>query len=123
MDFDCNEVQRSWRDKARSLGRELQPDPAPADVIMGAARVGLIDPRADLIAAALAVEALACESAAAGMSLALHTTALLAFPGDETFTALARGEIVGALALSSDDVPAIENGQLNGRAAWVGPIT
>jgi len=123
MDFDCNEVQGSWRDKARSLGRELQADPAPADVIMGAARVGLIDPRADLIAAALAVEALACESAAAGMSLALHTTTLLAFPGDETFTALARGEIVGALALSSDDVPAIENGRLNGRAAWVGPIT
>lgn len=123
MDFDCNEVQRSWRDKARSLGRELQPDPAPGDVIMGAARVGLIDPRADLIAAALAVEALACESAAAGMSLALHTTTLLAFPGDERFTALARGEIVGALALSSDDVPAIESGRLNGRAAWVGPIT
>ncbi len=123
MDFDCNEVQRSWRDKARSLGSELQPDAAPADVIMGAARVGLIDPRADLIAAALAVEALACESAAAGMSLALHTTTLLAFPGDDTFTALARGEIVGALALSSDDVPAIENGRLNGRAAWVGPIT
>jgi hypothetical protein len=37
---------------------------------MGAARVGLIDPQADLVAAALAVEALACESAAAGMTLA-----------------------------------------------------
>jgi alkylation response protein AidB-like acyl-CoA dehydrogenase len=38
-------------------------------------------------------------------------------------TALARGEIVGALALSSEDVPAIDNGRLSGRAAWVGPIT
>jgi alkylation response protein AidB-like acyl-CoA dehydrogenase len=90
---------------------------------MGAARVGLIDPAADLIAASLAVEALACESAAAGMTLALHTTTLLAFPGDDKFTALARGETVGALALSSEDVPTIDNGRLSGRAAWVGPIT
>jgi alkylation response protein AidB-like acyl-CoA dehydrogenase len=123
MDFDWTDVQRSWREKAQALGRELAEDAVPADVIMGAARVGLIDPAADLIAASLAVEALACESAAAGMTLALHTTTLLAFPGNETFTALARGETVGALALSSEDVPTIDSGRLSGRAAWVGPIT
>lgn len=123
MDFECTDVQRSWRAKAQALGRELPEDAAAGDVIMGAARVGLIDAGADLVAASLAVEALASESAAAGMTLALHTTVLVAFPHDQRMTALARGETVGALALSSEDVPTIENGRLSGRAAWVGPIT
>jgi alkylation response protein AidB-like acyl-CoA dehydrogenase len=115
MDFDFTEVQRSWREKAQTLGRELAEGAAASDVIMGAARVGLIDATADLVAASLAVEALACESAAAGMTLALHTTTLQAFPHDERFTALARGEIVGAIALTSEDVPSIDNGKLGGR--------
>jgi alkylation response protein AidB-like acyl-CoA dehydrogenase len=123
MNFDWTDVQRAWRDKAQALGRELAPEVAAGDVVMGAARAGLIDPDADLVAAALAVEALACESSAAGMILALHTTTLLAAPHDQRMTALARGEIVGALALSSDDVPSVEEGRLSGRAAWVGPIT
>ena len=131
MDFDLTDVQRSWRDKAQALGRKLPEDAAAADVVMGAARVGLIDPEADLIAASLAVEALASQSAAAGMTLALHTTTLLARlrqgSGGHAFEsvveALVRGEAVGALALSSEDVPAIENGHLTGRASWVGPIT
>src|ERR1051325_825175 len=123
MDFDFTEVQRSWREKAQALGGELAEGAAASDVIMGAARVGLIDPNADLVAAALAVEAVSCESAAAGMMLALHTTTLQAFPHDERFTALARAEIVGAIALTSEDVPAIDHGRLSGRAAWVGPIT
>jgi alkylation response protein AidB-like acyl-CoA dehydrogenase len=123
MDFEFTDVQRAWREKAQALGRELAEDAAAADVVMGAARVGLIDPQADLVGASLAVEALACESAAAGMTLALHTTTLLIFPHDDRFAALARGETVGALALSSEDVPAIEDGRLRGRASWVGPIT
>lgn len=123
MDFDWTDIQRAWREKAQALGRDLAADAAAADVVMGAARVGLIDPQADLIAAALAVEALACESAAAGMTLALHTTTLLAFPHDDRFASLSSGETVGALALSSEDVPAIEDGRLSGRASWVGPIT
>lgn len=123
MDFDFTDVQRSWRDKAQALAHDLAADAAAADVVAAAARVGLIDPRADLVAAALAVEALACQSAAAGMVLALHTTVLLAVPGDDRFTSLARGEIVGALALSSEDVPVSEGARLSGRAAWVGPVT
>ncbi|HEY3161789.1 MAG TPA: acyl-CoA dehydrogenase family protein [Vicinamibacterales bacterium] len=134
MDFECTDVQRSWRAKAQALGRDLPEDPAAADVITGAARVGLIDPGADLVAVSLAVEALASESAAAGMTLALHTTTLLACAhpqgtagrsaqGERWMTALARGEMVGALALSSEDVPSFENGRLGGRASWVGPIT
>ena len=123
MDFECTDLERSWRAKAQALGRELPENAAAGDVIMGAARVGLIDPGADLVTSSVAIEALACESAAAGMTLALHTTVLLAFPHDQRMTALARGEIVGALALSSEDVPTIENGRLSGRASWVGPIT
>ena len=51
MDFDFSDVQRSWREKAQALGAEFDDDTAPGDVIAGAARVGLIDPKADLVAA------------------------------------------------------------------------
>jgi alkylation response protein AidB-like acyl-CoA dehydrogenase len=150
MDFDLSDVQRSWREKAQSLGRELSADATAADVVIGAARAGLLDPQADLVAAALAVEALACESAAAGMALALHTAALLvrlrqgrialrpdqaaldertAFAvrsgaaGSDGFESLVRGETVGALSLSTEDVPSLDAGKLTGRASWVGPVT
>lgn len=124
MDFEFTEVQRSWREKAKAMGGALAEDAAAGDVIMAAARVGLIDPGADLLAAALAVEALAGESAAAGMTLALHTTTLKAKLSQSALVdSLARGETVGALVLSSEDVPSVEDGRLHGRASWVGPIT
>ena len=124
MDFEWTEVQRSWRQKAKALGRELAEDAAAGDVVTGAARVGIIDPGVDLLAAALAVEALAGESPAAGMTLALHTTTLKAHLSQASFVdSLAKGETVGALVLSSDDVPTIDDGRLSGRASWVGPIT
>ncbi len=124
MNFEWTEVQRAWREKGKALARELPEDAAAADVVMGAARVGIIDPEVDLLAAALAVEALAGESPAAGMTLALHTTTLKAHLSQGSLIdSLARGETVGALVLSSDDVPTMENGRLNGRASWVGPIT
>ena len=124
MDFEWTEVQQSWRQKAKTLGRELAEDAAAADVVMGAARVGIIDPQVDLLAAALAVEALAGESPAAGMTLALHTTTLKAHLSQGALVdSLARGETVGALVLSSEDVPTLEDGRLSGRASWVGPIT
>jgi len=133
VDFDLTDVQRSWREKAQALGRALPDDAAAADVVMGAARAGLLDPQADLVAAAVAVEALASESAAAGMALALHTAALLALvplrqgsggqAGDDRFASLLRGETVSALSLSTEDVPSIDGGTLTGRASWVGPMT
>jgi hypothetical protein len=98
MDFDLSDVQRSWREKAQSLGRELSVDAPAADVVMGAARAGLLDPQADLVAAALAVEALACESAAAGMALALHTLRCSHSPETIASTSLVRGETVSALS-------------------------
>ena len=123
MDFHLSDVQRSWREKAHALSADLPPAATAADVIMGAARVGLIDPGGDLLAAALAVESLAYDAAAAGVSLALHTGVLLALGSDDRFTALARGEIVGAIALSTENVPAHEGPVLRGRASLVGPLT
>ena len=123
MDFNLSDVQLAWKSKATTLGRDLPPTAAAADVIAGAARVGLIDPQIDLLAAAVAVEALACESAGAALAFALHTSVVLSVAGDERFTALARGEVVAAVGLSSDDVASEQAGRLSGRASWVGPVT
>jgi len=123
MDFNLSDVQQAWKAKAASLGRDLPATAAAADVVAGAARVGLIDPSIDLLAAAVAVEALACESAGAALAFALHTSIVLSVAGDDRFTALARGEIVAAVGLSSDDVASEHAGRLSGRASWVGPLT
>jgi alkylation response protein AidB-like acyl-CoA dehydrogenase len=123
VDFNLTAVQRSWKAKAHALATDLAADAAPADVVLGAARVGLLDPRADLLAAAVAVEALAYDSAVAAMSLALHTGVLLALGTDDRFTALALGDVVGAIALSTDHVPVSDGAHLTGRASLVGPLT
>jgi alkylation response protein AidB-like acyl-CoA dehydrogenase len=123
MDFNLSDVQRSWQARAASLGRELPQATAAADVIMGASRIGLLDPNIDLLAACLAVEAMACESASAALAFALHTSIVLSVAGDERFTGLVRGEAVAAVGLSSDDVASEHAGRLTGRASWVGPLT
>jgi alkylation response protein AidB-like acyl-CoA dehydrogenase len=122
LDLTLSEVQQSWRAKGQSLGSELSEDPAAGDVVDGAARVGLIDPKADLLSAALATEALACESAGAAIAYAAHITAVLGLGLDPQFSALVRGEIAGAVGLASE-YPAEHAGTLSGRAAWVGPLT
>lgn len=123
MNFDLTDVQRSWRDKAHALAADLPQNATAADVVMGAARVGLLDPHGDLLSTSLAVETLAYDAAAAGVSLALHTGVLLALGSDDRFTALARGEVVGAIALSTENMPTHEGSQLRGRASLVGPLT
>ena len=123
MDFNLTDVQRSWRDRAYALAADLPEDAAAADVVMGAGRVGLLDPGADLLSASVAVEAVAYDAASPGISLALHMGVLLALGADDRFTALATGEIVGAIALSTDDMPVSENDSLTGRASLVGPLT
>jgi alkylation response protein AidB-like acyl-CoA dehydrogenase len=123
MDFSFTEVQQSWREKGHALGGDLAPGATAADVVLGAARVGLLDPAADLVAAVVAIESLAYESASAGVAAALHMGVLLALGPDERFSALARGETVGAIALSTDHVPAEAGGRLTGRASLVGPLT
>ena len=123
MNFDLSEVQTAWTAKGRTLGKDLGPEPAAADVVMGAARVGLLDASVDLLARASAVEALAFESPSSAIAFALHTGATLPLAGDERFAGLLRGEAVGALALSSDEVPEEKGSRLFGRAAWVAPVT
>ena len=123
MDFNLSDVQQSWKSKAEDLGRELADAAAAGAVLMGAARVGLIDPRIDLLAAAIAVEGMACESASAALTFALHTSVVLSVAGDDRFTSLARGETVAAVGLSSDDVASEQAGKVSGRATWVGPLT
>ena len=123
MDFNLTGVQVAWRDKGAALGRELARDAAAAGVVRGAARVGLLDPGADLLAVAVAVEAMARESPAGAVILALHSGAALAVAGDDRFLSLFRGEAVAAVGLSSDEVPVEQGGRLSGRAPWVAPMT
>ena len=123
MDFELTDVQASWRGKGESLGRELARDASAADVVKGAARAGLLDPKADLVAVAVAVEAMACESPSAAVIFGLHSGAALAVSGDERFSSFFRGETVVAVGLSSDEVPVELGGTLSGTAAWVAPIT
>jgi alkylation response protein AidB-like acyl-CoA dehydrogenase len=123
MDFNLSPVQLEWQARARSLGKGLAADAAATDVIRSAATSGLVGETFDLLAAAVAVEALSYESSSAGVSLALHAGVMAGLQGDKRFSDLARGEVVGAIALSSDDVPVEEGGRLSGRAAWVTPLT
>jgi alkylation response protein AidB-like acyl-CoA dehydrogenase len=123
VNFNLTDVQRSWRDKAQSLVADVPRDAAAADVVRRAARVGLLDPRGDLLAAAVAVDALAYGAASAGISFALHTGVLLALGADDRFGPLAGGEVVGAIALSTDNLPDSGSAGLHGRASLVGPLT
>ena len=123
MDFNLTDLQLAWQSRARSLGKSLRPDASAADVIRAAADRGLVESRPDLLAAVVAIEALAFESSSAAISLALHTGVAAGLDGDGRFVAVGRGDLVGAIALSSDDVPIEEHGRLSGRAAWVAPLT
>lgn len=123
MNFDLSDVQAAWRDKGAALGREVARDAAAATVLAGAARFGLLDAGAELLAVVVAVEALAAESAAAGVILALHCGTAFAVAGDRRFASLFSGETVLAVGLSSDAVPVEEGGRLSGRSPWVAPVT
>jgi len=130
VNFDLGAVELAWRDKASALGRSVAPDPAAAAVVAGAARAGLLDPAADLLTVTVAVEALAQESPAAAVALALHSAVALTLHhqgagghGGDRYSALLRGEVVAAVGLSSDDMPVEQDGRLSGRAPWVAPVT
>ena len=132
MDFNLSDAQLAWQTKARELGKGLTAEASAVEVIRASAQAGLIveasagsggSPTFDLLAAGVAVERLAYESPAAGVSLALHLGVSAGLAGDKRFSDLGRGEAVGAIALSSDDVPAEEDGRLAGRAAWIAPLT
>jgi len=123
MDFNLSDIQLTSQSKAHDLGKSLGVEASAGEVIRTAVTAGLLDTRADLLSAAVAVEALAYESSSAGVSLALHVGVTAGLDSDTRFSALVRGETVGAIALSSDDVPVEQGGRLSGRAAWVTPLT
>ncbi|MEQ1907912.1 MAG: acyl-CoA dehydrogenase family protein [Vicinamibacterales bacterium] len=123
MDFDLTPVQQSWQQKGRALGRELEQDASAADVVTGAAQAGLLDVGEDILSVVVALEALASESASAAAALAIHTAAMLAVAGDRHFHELPRGEAVGALTLSTESVPALDERTLSGCVSWVAPLT
>jgi alkylation response protein AidB-like acyl-CoA dehydrogenase len=119
MNFDLTASDRAWQSKAQQFARELPAAGDAAAVIARAARAGLLDRKVDLLSAAVAVEAVAWESAAAAIMLAMHTSVACGLD-DESLTS---GEMVGAIALSSEDVPSSNGGTLSGRASWVTPLS
>ena len=123
MDFTLSGAQQSARVNAQALGRGLSRDAGAAVVVAAAARAGLIHRGTDVLAAAAAVEALAGESPAVGMTVALHASVVLGLGADERFGAVANGERVGAIALSTERVPEDRASRLTGVASWVAPLT
>jgi alkylation response protein AidB-like acyl-CoA dehydrogenase len=123
MDFNLSPTQRAWQEKAQVFARGLSLRALAPDIVAGAVRAGLVDPHADLLAAVVAVEAVAWESAGAAIALAIHTGVTAGLGERDATAQLARGDVVGAIALSSDEVPSVEHGTLSGRASWVTPLT
>jgi alkylation response protein AidB-like acyl-CoA dehydrogenase len=122
MEFGLSDRQRQWQSAAARLGSGIGAAPVP-EVIRRAAEAGLVESTPDLLAASAAIEALAFESAGAAIALALHVGVAAGLDGERRFARLARGEIVGAIALSSDEVPQEIDGRVSGRAVWVAPLT
>jgi len=119
MDFNLSDVQRTWQSKAQQFAREMPGGTEATTVVARAARAGLVDRKVDLFSAAVAIEAVASESAVAAITLAMHTSVVCGLDDE----ALASGEMVGAIALSSEDVPSFSDGGLSGRASWVAPLS
>jgi alkylation response protein AidB-like acyl-CoA dehydrogenase len=123
MDFNLTSSHQSSQEKAQGLARELSLQASADDIVAGAVRAGLVDTRADLLSAVIAVEAVAWESAGAAVALAMHAGVTMGLGDTDTRASLVRGEVVGAIALSSDEVPAVERDSISGRASWVTPLT
>lgn len=124
MRFDLTDVQAAWESRARTLARALARDASAGDAIMGAARAGLLDPAADLLSVAVSAQALAAGSPAAAVAYAMHVAAAHALRDDTRVAdSLWRGDTIGALALSADDVPTDADGRVNGQVSWVAPLT
>src|SRR5262245_24319787 len=119
MNFNLTDSDRAWQSKAQQFAREMPGGNDATPVVARAARAGLIDRKVDLLSAALAIEAVARESAVAAITLAMHTSVVCGLD-DESLTS---GEMVGAIALSSEDVPVSSDGALSGRASWVAALS
>jgi alkylation response protein AidB-like acyl-CoA dehydrogenase len=119
MDFNLSPTQRTWQSTAKQFAQEMPGGTEATTVVARAVRAGLVDRQVDLLSAAVAIEAVAWESAVAAITLAMHTSVVCGLD-DESLTS---GERVGAIALSSEDVPSFSDGALSGRASWVAPLS
>jgi alkylation response protein AidB-like acyl-CoA dehydrogenase len=123
VDFNLSSSQQESRERAQAFARDLSLSAAANHIVAGAVRAKLVDARGDLLAAVVAVEAVAWESAGAAVALAIHIGVTMGLGDTDVSAALAQGETVGAIALSSDEVPVFGQGVLSGRASWVTPLT
>jgi alkylation response protein AidB-like acyl-CoA dehydrogenase len=121
MDFELTTEQSTWLVRGSQLGRQALPGAGAADWIAGAAREGLLGAETDLLSTVIALEAVASESAPAAAAIALHTAVV--FAAADRYPQLRAGERVGALVLSSDELPLEQGGHLTGRASWAAPLT
>jgi alkylation response protein AidB-like acyl-CoA dehydrogenase len=123
MDFNLSPPQLESQERAQTFARALTPDTPATDIVAGAVRARLVDARGDLLSSVVAVEAVAWESAGAAVALAMHVGVSMGLGETDASAQLSRGAVVGAIALSSDEVPVVEQGSLSGRASWVTPLT
>jgi len=123
MDFDLSDAQTAQQAAARTLAAGIAPDAPVADLVRRAAASGLAGPDDDLLSSVVTVEALADVSASAALAVALHASVAPGMAPHERGAAVRRGEIVAAVALSSEELPELRDGRLWGRASWVAPLT
>ena len=124
MNFNLTDAQRDWQSRASALAGALPARPPAHAVIRAAAEAGLLDAQTDLLGCVVAVQELARSSATAAVALALHwSVAAQDDSGGLQLASVRQGSQVGAVALSSDDVPYEKGGRLSGTASWVAPLT
>ena len=116
MDFSLNAEQAARRSLGRSLAAGLTPGWMPSDVVRRGREAGLFDGKPDAVSDVVLLEATAAEAAAPAVALALHMTVARSAP------APLPDDAVGAVALTSDPVPALDGGRLSGRAVWLAPV-
>lgn len=122
MHISLTDRQQAHVARARAVGGAAATAVEATAVVRASADAGLFADLDDVLGIALAVEAMTTESAAAGMTLALHGTVAFTLRHHPRGAALQSGAVVGGLALSSETLPTCRDGRLTGDAHWVGPL-
>jgi len=120
MNMDLSVDERALQERAAAFGRELDGAASAPEIVRAAAAAGLIDGDADRLSPVLVIDAVATQSPAAAMVLAIHRACVATLPQVES---LLSGTRVGALTLATDLVAEARSDRLNGGASWVAPVT
>lgn len=115
ISLSASNLERQAR--ARLVGQRLPAGVPSAVAVREVLEAGAID-AGDLVAVVVALDALAAESPAAAVAVALHLACALSIDDPS----LLRGERLGSLTLATDEVPVEREGRLTGRASWVAPL-